>query len=80
MAKVALAGGVLVQGKVLFGYVKFGPQSLSEAQFSIGSLPEQKVANTLLASVTNQQIYIGQACCIKVLSQMRLGELAGVYF
>ena len=58
-AKAPFARGVGGQGLVQRGFVKVRPEPVAEEKLAVGALPEQEVADALLAAGANQEIGIG---------------------
>ena len=74
-SKTALAGGIPMQGFAELGLVKLRPQGVSKVQLGIRSLPQQKVADALLAARADEQVNVRHACGAEVLRQLVLREV-----
>src|SRR5579875_2266742 len=48
--ETSFAARVVIEGTVEFGVVHIGPQGVGEIQFRIGELPQQKIADAVLAA------------------------------
>src|SRR5882672_8205635 len=53
------------------------PQSIDEHQLGIGTLPEQEIADALLAARADQQVRVGNSCRQQLLLEARLVYAVG---
>src|SRR5690606_555703 len=58
--EAALAGGKGRNGALQIGFAEVGPVGIAEIQLGVGNLPQQEIADALLASGTDQQIRPGE--------------------
>ena len=73
----AVAGGILLHGLLECGLVEVGPQRVGEVEFGIGCLPEEEVAQTVLAACAYDQIGVGDAGRVERLREALFGDVVG---
>src|SRR5689334_2011719 len=76
---------VFFEGGEELGFAKIRPESLSDDEFGVGNLPEEKVADAHFTAGADEQIRIGDVMSIKVLGENLFGDvgriqLAGFHF
>ena len=74
LAKAALTCRVSLEGFTQGLTAEVGPVDRGEEELSIGGLPEQVVADTLLAPRTDQEVGIGEGSRVKVSRDSLLGK------
>src|SRR5438128_10151791 len=57
-AETPLAVGIVAEGGVQAGAIKFRPTLFGDPQFRIGNLPEEEVADTQLARRADKQVRV----------------------
>src|SRR5512139_2028854 len=57
--EAALAGAVGGNRRIQCSRVEFGPQRVGEIQFGVGELPQQEIADALLAAGADEQVGFG---------------------
>src|SRR5690606_35510440 len=77
LAKAALALVVLLHRPVKGGAVEVGPVHGGEIEFAVGRLPEQEVADALLAGGADAQVRFRQIGGGEVAGEQGLGDVVG---
>src|SRR5215470_16509588 len=76
-AIATLAPTELGNGVLKIGLAEVGPQGAAEHQLSIGRLPQQKIADALIAAGADQQVRFGQLVRPQVTLQHLLVDRLG---
>ncbi len=61
-AKAAVAAAEVSESSIEIGFGEIRPHALSEKEFSVGALPEEKVGQALFAAGADQQVDFGVVC------------------
>src|SRR5271165_6039935 len=75
LAETALAPPVVFECRLQMRRRELGPQHLVEIQLGVGEIPQQEVADALLAAGAYQQIRVRYACERKTLGDLRFADV-----
>src|SRR5512137_389471 len=76
-AEASLPAGVETQCRVERGIVEVGPERVAEIELRIRQVPEQEIADALLATGADEQIRFGRACQLHLLSKQGFVDRIG---
>src|SRR5215831_917464 len=76
-AVTAFAAVIVAQGLLEIGLAEIGPERVDEHQFRIGRLPQQEIADALLAAGANDEVGIGDVDGEEVAREERFVHLLG---
>ena len=80
LTKAAFALLVIKNGFAEVFVTEIGPIGVAKIQLAVGTLPKQEIAQSLFAACADEELWIGNTCCGKMVVEVLLGDCIGIAF